>query len=364
MGAAGGVCYHKNTNAPDYSRRNASCTSGYVGTAPPTPDAPSHVNVSAGALLSTAGPNFLCWNIDASENRGFFWRAPPAQNPAIVTRECRRSLLMLQGIALVPFNYDKGLPSFPSNCTRARFAGATGVPRTPVATAHSWRARRPPWAWRRPVLLRLYTRIATCYPDRAARTCPHFVPGLPHAVAHSRRRQGSRCFASGWAPDFGGRKWVLRVRDWPSPNGVLWSWLERYRICTPHFTRKNVLILWGPNRVSAGAENRFGPQILDPRLRRLRERLPDLCLRRHPVPRVFAHQDLPQRDALAEPALVHGRGKVEDDLRPVHEHGAGRCLGIGGGRETSGRSFSFLVLGLPHVTLIELRRLAPHFVPG
>ena len=23
-----------------------------------------------------------------------------------------------------------------------------------------------------------------------------------------------------WAPEFGGRKWVLRVRDWPSQNGV------------------------------------------------------------------------------------------------------------------------------------------------
>ena len=23
-----------------------------------------------------------------------------------------------------------------------------------------------------------------------------------------------------WAPELGGRKWVLRVRDWPSQNGV------------------------------------------------------------------------------------------------------------------------------------------------
>ena len=35
------------------------------------------------------------------------------------------------------------------------------------------------------------TRITTCYPDRAA-TGPHFVPGLPHAVAHSRRPRFTR----------------------------------------------------------------------------------------------------------------------------------------------------------------------------
>ena len=29
--------------------------------------------------------------------------------------------------------------------------------------------------------------------------------------------------AQDWAPEFGGRKWVLRVRDWPSQNGVLSS---------------------------------------------------------------------------------------------------------------------------------------------
>ena len=26
-----------------------------------------------------------------------------------------------------------------------------------------------------------------------------------------------------WAPEFGGREWVLRVRDWPSQNGVFGS---------------------------------------------------------------------------------------------------------------------------------------------
>ena len=36
------------------------------------------------------------------------------------------------------------------------------------------------------VLLLFCTRTTTCYPDRAA-TVPHFVPGLPHVVAHSRR---------------------------------------------------------------------------------------------------------------------------------------------------------------------------------
>ena len=37
-----------------------------------------------------------------------------------------------------------------------------------------------------PVLLLFCTRITACYPDRAA-SGSHFVPGLPHIVAHSRR---------------------------------------------------------------------------------------------------------------------------------------------------------------------------------
>ena len=38
-----------------------------------------------------------------------------------------------------------------------------------------------------PVASQMRTRIATClYPDRVE-ACPHFVPGLPHVVARSRR---------------------------------------------------------------------------------------------------------------------------------------------------------------------------------
>ena len=76
--------------------------------------------------------------------------------------------------------------------------------------AHGHAARSPPaelfkahneWFWPRddpteygqlcwPVLLLFCTRITPCYPDRAA-TGPNFVPGLPHAVAHSRRSNAS-----------------------------------------------------------------------------------------------------------------------------------------------------------------------------
>ena len=55
------------------------------------------------------------------------------------------------------------------------------------------------------------TRNTAGYPDRAA-TGPHFVPGLPHAVAHSRRPRWSwvRALARG-----------ARRRDRPDPHGRL-----------------------------------------------------------------------------------------------------------------------------------------------
>jgi len=73
-GGTGGLCHHKNANGPDYSRQNASCTSGYVGTSPPAPPPPTNVSVVLGGKRHRTGSNFVCWNIDASENRGFFWR--------------------------------------------------------------------------------------------------------------------------------------------------------------------------------------------------------------------------------------------------------------------------------------------------
>ena len=79
----GGVCSLKNNDAPDYSRPNSSCTSGFPGTVPPSPPAPANatVVVGGGPALSTTGPNFVCWNIDASANRGFFWRNLSAADP-------------------------------------------------------------------------------------------------------------------------------------------------------------------------------------------------------------------------------------------------------------------------------------------
>lgn len=71
----GRLCHLKNGNAPDYSRPNATCTSGYVGSDPPTPaPAKSDYHVAITAKRSVTADSFVCWNIDASENRGFFWR--------------------------------------------------------------------------------------------------------------------------------------------------------------------------------------------------------------------------------------------------------------------------------------------------
>jgi heparanase 1 len=79
-GGSNGLCHLKNTNAPDYSRPNASCTSGYPGTAPPTPAAPKNISVVFGALRASSSDHFVCWNIDSSRNRGFFWRDLDAVN--------------------------------------------------------------------------------------------------------------------------------------------------------------------------------------------------------------------------------------------------------------------------------------------
>jgi heparanase 1 len=80
-GGTNGLCHHKNTDAPDYSRHNATCTSGYVGTDPPTPPAPKDVVVTVGSSTFLGGDNHVCWNIDASANRGFFWRNLSAAQP-------------------------------------------------------------------------------------------------------------------------------------------------------------------------------------------------------------------------------------------------------------------------------------------
>ena len=69
-------CSLKNQNAPDTSQPNSSCISGYPGSSPPAPPSPKNINVTItpNKLISTTSPSFVCWNIDASANRGFFWR--------------------------------------------------------------------------------------------------------------------------------------------------------------------------------------------------------------------------------------------------------------------------------------------------
>lgn len=79
-GGKNGLCHLKNEDGPDTSRQNASCTSGFVGSSPPSPPPPADVNVDVSSKRHTTGPNFLCWNMDASRNRGFFWRNVSARD--------------------------------------------------------------------------------------------------------------------------------------------------------------------------------------------------------------------------------------------------------------------------------------------
>ena len=69
------TCSLKSENAPDTSRINPACSSGFVGGDPPAPDPPAVVSVSvAGPVISRTEPSFVCWNLDASRNRQFFDR--------------------------------------------------------------------------------------------------------------------------------------------------------------------------------------------------------------------------------------------------------------------------------------------------
>lgn len=71
------TCYLKNANAPDASHMDAKSTSGYPGTSPPAPPAPTSVALRIDSLdtpTSRTWEGFLCWNIDASRNRQFFDR--------------------------------------------------------------------------------------------------------------------------------------------------------------------------------------------------------------------------------------------------------------------------------------------------
>ena len=69
------LCSFKNEDA--HMSTNAAFISGYVGAPPPAPPVPTRVHVdlvSAETPHWTTGKNFVCWNIDASAGRGFFWR--------------------------------------------------------------------------------------------------------------------------------------------------------------------------------------------------------------------------------------------------------------------------------------------------
>ena len=96
----------------------------------------------------------------------------------------------------------------------------------------SWTRRRLPRQCARTAAASLQLRHCNC------RASPSWRRSLarPPAALHSARA------AATWAPEFGGRKWVLRVRDWPSQNGVFGVWLKRHGIYSPHFNRKNELV--------------------------------------------------------------------------------------------------------------------------
>jgi hypothetical protein len=93
--ASNNLCHLKNADAPDSQRPNATCTSGYVGTSPPAPPTPPDVAVAlaAGALPRwTTSPHFVCWNIDASANRGFFDRNLSAAAPDLFGAQLARQV--------------------------------------------------------------------------------------------------------------------------------------------------------------------------------------------------------------------------------------------------------------------------------
>ena len=75
--AATGLCTLRNNNAPDTSRENKGCTSGFVappaGPAPVPPEAVA-VRISAAKAVSRTAASYVNWNIDASRNRGYFDR--------------------------------------------------------------------------------------------------------------------------------------------------------------------------------------------------------------------------------------------------------------------------------------------------
>ena len=81
LGGAG-VCLRKGKSAPGFMRHNSSCVSGLLGSQPPAPPPPPDVSVAvAGGVRWRGGANHVCWNIDASINRGFFWRNLSAAVP-------------------------------------------------------------------------------------------------------------------------------------------------------------------------------------------------------------------------------------------------------------------------------------------
>jgi len=68
-------CSMKSENAPDTSRPNPDCTSGFIGSNPPAPRPPAEVNVAViDRAVSTTEEAYACWNLDTSRNRQFFDR--------------------------------------------------------------------------------------------------------------------------------------------------------------------------------------------------------------------------------------------------------------------------------------------------
>ena len=69
-----------------------------------------------------------------------------------------------------------------------------------------------------------------------------------------RGGHGGAGFLQAWAPEFGGRKWVLGVRDWPSQNGVLLL-VEKIQVSAhPILIERTSSIFYGKENQFSGAQ--------------------------------------------------------------------------------------------------------------
>ena len=120
---------------------------------------------------------------------------------------------------------------------------------------------------------------------------------------------------------------------------TLWFWLNRHSVCTPHFERKNELILFCQGRKTVST-----PEFCcEPRLRALRDHEDPLRRQRLGRARVRASRPCAAATAVRRPAVDPHAGRVQDgggDAGDVARVGASRWLGAGG-HDLGANSFYF-----------------------